>query len=299
MGKVKGYRLSMADKMQDEKFESLMFEQVNLLLKQARRKSGEGNSSATWNKSPQSTSRRSRFHIESSAVADKEILMSSLSSLRVSAGRSDHLDEMSPEQLLQEKVDMQEQLQQYEALHGLQDSQANRDIMADVYDRYRYLLRLTKRQSTPRCSVTNITLDSIPEDSQLDISGTSKKKKEVSFEISPTKKEKWEELPMVKLFKETSDEQESTATDELSDDDYHTMTQTELHSLLINKREEKKRVKKEMKMVEKTFKQENGRSISKEERESLQLYKMYKEIKPKIRLIDALLCKYATIPFHQ
>ena len=62
--------------------------------------------------------------------------MQNLSSLRLEAGRPESLDDMLGDQLQDEKIDMQHQLNVYESLHGLQDRQENREIMAQIYERY-------------------------------------------------------------------------------------------------------------------------------------------------------------------
>ena len=77
-----------------------------------------------------------RFPLISSAQEDKDKLCEKMISLRLEAGRPESLDEMSGEELQEEKGDMQWQLNIYESSQGLQNRQENRNIMAEIYERY-------------------------------------------------------------------------------------------------------------------------------------------------------------------
>jgi len=299
----KGYRLSLTDKMQFEDLECLMFQQVDLLLKQnlmnnpGNKKEGETSPRKKKEKiiSPRNSC---RFTVKSSAVEDRDKLVARLRCLKLAAGRPEALEEMDGEQLLQEKVEMQEELTQYESLHGLQDRQENRDIMAQIYERYRLLLKMTKRFSSPRCSVTSLTLGSIPEHNSVDFSdGEDLADKPDQRKVSDASRDSWNRLPVVRLFNET-EESAATVLDAPTDENrnFHTMSQSELLTALKNLNNSKKKYKREAKLFEEQFLKENRRSPTKEEKESCNQYNMYKEIKPKIKLIDALLRKYSIVP---
>jgi len=298
----KGYRLSFADKMQFEDPDCLMFQQVDLLLKQGLTKSPinkKGGESSPQKKKDikASLKPKSRFTVRSSALEDKDRLLEKMKSLRLEAGRPESLDEMSGEELQEEKGDMQKQLNIYERIHGLQDRQENRNVMAEVYERYRLVLRLTRRYSSPRCSVTSLTLGSIPEDQTLEMSGSE----EITLDHHNDRKtknicgENWSELSIVQLFKKPDEVEdfEHLRREEFSK--YHTMTKFDLMAALRSLKNEKKEYRKKIKRIGDKFERDNGRNFTKEDRETLDEYKLYKQVKHKIRFIDALLCKFSTV----
>ena len=72
-------------------------------------------------------------------------LIQHLSEKRLLAGRSENLDELSREQLLDEKVAVQKALLYLEGIFGRPVTRGDRDLVRPLYDRYRALKRLVIR----------------------------------------------------------------------------------------------------------------------------------------------------------
>jgi hypothetical protein len=72
-------------------------------------------------------------------------LMQHLSEKRLLAGRSENLDELSREQLLDEKLAVQKALLYLEGIFGRPVTRGDRDLVRPLYDRYRALKRLVIR----------------------------------------------------------------------------------------------------------------------------------------------------------
>lgn len=73
------------------------------------------------------------------------IFIQHLSEKRLLAGRSENLDELSREQLLDEKVAVQKALLYLEGIFGRPVTRGDRDLVRPLYDRYRALKRLVIR----------------------------------------------------------------------------------------------------------------------------------------------------------
>jgi hypothetical protein len=89
-----------------------------------------------------------------------------LKAQRVVAGRPYDLDAMNPDQLLHEKVDLQSALLQFEHLFGHPETQEEKSLVKDVYDRYRSVKRHIRRSSSIR-SKDPLELETIPEDLEI------------------------------------------------------------------------------------------------------------------------------------
>jgi len=72
-------------------------------------------------------------------------LIQHLSEKRLLAGRSENLDELSREQLMDEKVAVQKSLLYLEGIFGRPVTRGDRDLVRPLYDRYRALKRLVIR----------------------------------------------------------------------------------------------------------------------------------------------------------
>merc|ERR1712106_384163 len=300
----KGHRLSQADKMKDESLEHLKLKQVNLLLQQdtKSRKNCESLVGRTGERrNIQGTN--TRFIVKKSAEEDRKKLIKMMAELRLAKNRPIEIDEMTMDQLIDEKNDMQTQLNEYERVHGLQIRQTNKETMNQVYERYWLLLRLTRRFTSARWSLSSlprngIFLDSIPEDDLIPLEAVDRR---MSLEATVIKnQEDWEELPVVRLFVKTQIEKdfaEFKSNPDVIDENakFHNMTRSELSSTLRSMREEKRSYRRQIKTIEQKFREENGRRMSKEEKETLEVYRIYRKIKPKMKLVDALLCKYSTV----
>lgn len=301
----RGHRLSPADKMKDEALGNLKLEQVNLRLKQDVKTAKGGAEGEARSRIKTSSVSVSRFTVSKSAERDRDKIVKNLEEMRKSKDRPTELDRMTAEQMSEEKLDLQSQLIEYEKLHGLPANQSNREVMADLYERYRLVLRQTRRTAMARWSVTSLPggmgeLMSIPEDKLINIAGSERRRSLETPGFRSTSPS-WASLPLVQLFtdnrpiREHKDVPPPTPEHVDYEEKYHTMTQSELVTSLKKMRVEKKIYKRQLKNIEEEFKSKNGINLCKEDKEALGAYKLYKELKPKIKLVDALLCKYSTI----
>lgn len=67
-----------------------------------------------------------------------------LNSKRATSERSEVLDEMTNEQLVEEKIAVQKSLLYLESMHGRPTNKDDRDLVRPIYDRYRQLKRLVR-----------------------------------------------------------------------------------------------------------------------------------------------------------
>ncbi|RWS31445.1 protein FAM13A-like protein [Leptotrombidium deliense] len=108
---------------------------------------------------------------------------------REKANRPDDVEEMSTEQILDEKLDVQKALLKYESLFGRPESKEDRDVMRPIYDRYRTLKRLASRFSSKTAKKDSTELQPILEHVAMNFS-------------SPGPQSNLHELPFFELLKE-------------------------------------------------------------------------------------------------
>jgi hypothetical protein len=192
----------------------------------------------------------SRFTVSKSAERDRDKMVKTLEEMRKEKGRPAELERMTAEQMSEEKLDLQSQLIEYEKVHGLPAKQANREVMVDLYERYRLVLRQTRRTAMARWSVTSLpggmgSLTSIPEDKLINIPGAERRR---SLETTGVRSSSpsWVSLPLVQLFtdnrpvKEHKDVAPTTSVHVDDEEKYHKMTKSELVTTLKKMQEEKK-----------------------------------------------------------
>lgn len=67
-----------------------------------------------------------------------------LNAKRATSERSEALDQMSNDQLVEEKTAVQKALLYLESMHGRPSNKEDRDLVRPIYDRYRQLKRLVR-----------------------------------------------------------------------------------------------------------------------------------------------------------
>lgn len=77
-------------------------------------------------------------------------LFQRLSDKRSTSSRTDKIEEMSGEELLDEKVAVQKALLYFESIYGRPSSKDDRDLVRPLYDRYRSLKRMVARSGMVR-----------------------------------------------------------------------------------------------------------------------------------------------------
>lgn len=180
---------------------------------------------------------------------------------------------MSCEELFQEKLAVQKALLYLESIHGRPDNKDDRNIARPIYDRYRMLKRIISK--IPSNSTGN-ELATIHEDETMNfIPSSTAQASEVDSEKSS-------------LFTST----DSSDTDTSISENLHSLSKFELieqHRLVS---EEKKELRRSIKMFELEVQHKSGRMVQKEDKLPIEnVYVAYKKVKAKLKLLDALVGK--------
>jgi len=271
-----GYRPSHADKMKDEELSNLMSEQTK--LKQELKEIKE-----TGDDSPRKKSLEAKRTVEQ----ERDLIVLNLSNMRLRSGRPFELTEMNSDQIREEKLDMQSQLLDFEKEHGHPLNRADKEIMSNLYERY----RLVKRQ----CRRSSSELVPIPEEESIALTLASPKHR-MSADFSDKILEIQQEDEFVTISEaktlvfETEKRKEEENTNE---ENWHTMSFGELNTHLKRLRDFKKKFKRNINDFEDTFQATSGRKAQGEDKLPLEnTYLMYRVTKSKIKLIKALIEKH-------
>lgn len=233
-----------------------------------------------------------------------------LKAQRAVAGRPYELDSMTPDQLLQEKVDLQSALLQFEHLFGHPETTEEKSLVKDVYDRYRSVKRYVRRSSSIR-SKDPLELETIPEDLEMPLTLASPQHRIniethasrcvdinilVEDEELTSKVKRMDGMPVSSDIKNSANKNELVATATTIQDveaNLHAMSRFELLAVQKRAKEEKKIYRRAIKEKEERILAQRGiKRLPKAERDSGEaIYGGYKLAKAKIKLIDALLAK--------
>lgn len=221
-----------------------------------------------------------------------EAVMNKLQEKRNEAGRPDDIKDMTREQIGAEKVALQKALLYYEGIHGRPITKTERQLMKPLYDRYRLVKQILCRASTIPVIEEEEGSDE-DSDSRVDIT---------QLMVRP-------ELNMLSFLDHLDEDVDGfiSPVDELSSSNntsdmrlsnLHAATMQELVEQLQEAREEKKRIRKNLREFEDQFFRENGRNVQKEDRAPLAVeYNEYKHIKAKLRLLEVLISKRDSAKF--
>jgi len=265
----KGYRPSYADKMKDEDLNLLINEQSDLKkeLKRIKETAGE------------ETVKRSSIDAAISIEDQKEQIESNLATLRRRKNRPFELSQMSQEQLADEKQDMQTQLAEFEKMHKNQLNKEDKEIMNSLFERYRQVRRLSRRTSD---------LVPIPEEETINLTLASPKRRLSEDFIDNTIKE--DEFYKISRTKGIVFEAQE---ERITEEDWHTLSFSELKTQLRRLRELRRNVKKKITEFEESEERKTNRNLEEDESTPMEeTYIMYRATKSKIRLIKALMEKH-------
>uniref|UniRef100_A0A8C7KQS9 Family with sequence similarity 13 member A n=1 Tax=Oncorhynchus kisutch TaxID=8019 RepID=A0A8C7KQS9_ONCKI len=244
-----------------------------------------------------------------------EGVQNKLQEKRDEVGRPEDVKDMTREQIGAEKVALQKALLYYEGIHGRPVTKTERQIMKPLYDRYRLVKQILCRASTipviasPSSKRRGPVLQPIiegeaalffddikeEEDGSEDDS-ESNNKPQITGTVRP-------DFSMLGFLDQLEEETDGfiSPVDELSPSknttdmrlsNLHSATMPELVEQLQEAREEKKRIRKNLREFEDQFFRQNGRNVQKEDRSPLAVeYNEYKHIKAKLRLIEVLISK--------
>ncbi|KTF92286.1 hypothetical protein cypCar_00012606 [Cyprinus carpio] len=230
-----------------------------------------------------------------------EAVINKLQEKRKEAGRPEDIKDMTREQIGTEKVALQKALLYYESIHGRPITKNERQVMKPLYDRYRLI-----KQILCRASAIPVIEE---EDGSDDDSDT---RTQFTVTVKP-------ELTMLGLLDQLDEDTDGfiSPVDELSPSknttdmrlsNLHAATMQELVEQLQEAREEKKRIRKNLRDFEDQFFKQNSRkkqsyylmlyfrcshrNVQKEDRSPLAgEYNEYKHIKAKLRLLEVLISK--------
>eukprot|EP00092_Neocalanus_flemingeri_P019741 GFUD01021381.1.p1 GENE.GFUD01021381.1~~GFUD01021381.1.p1 ORF type:complete len:979 (+),score=194.06 GFUD01021381.1:418-3354(+) len=284
-----GYRPSQADKMNDSDLKKMITEQARIKKDQKTQKE---NSEVKEN-----FSRKGSDAYNKCIAAISESLLSiekKLEESRTLKLRPFDLDFMSLEQIFDEKLEMQTVLLDFERVHGHPETKDEKEVMKDLYERYRTVKRLARRSSSARSRETATDLAPIPEDEAISLTLASPGHR-IILSIptcqslsSNCLRDDVDDLHVSKHDMDLPDIEHGNREDE----HWHSMSREELVDIQRRVREEKKQLRRTVKEFEDTFKTKTGRKLQKEDREPFEkTYQLYKTTKSKLKLIDALLSK--------
>ncbi|XP_050971244.1 protein FAM13A isoform X1 [Labeo rohita] len=242
-----------------------------------------------------------------------EAVMSKLQEKRKEAGRPEDIKDMTREQIGAEKVALQKALLYYENIHGRPITKNERQVMKPLYDRYRLIKQILCRASaipvigSPSSKRRGPLLQPIIEGVPALFFSDTKEEEDGSDDDSDTRTQFTvtvkPDLSMLGLLDQLDEDTDGfiSPVDELSPSknttdmrlsNLHAATMQELVEQLQEAREEKKRIRKNLRDFEDQFFKQNGRNVQKEDRSPLAgEYNEYKHIKAKLRLLEVLISK--------
>merc|ERR1711962_1178292 len=252
--KEAGHLLSKADKLKDEELSKLnrKMEKLKKLKKESKDKKGR----------------------QGKPLSVRELgerVEANMTRFRKEAFRPCRLEDMTMVEKETEKSDLAQQMKLVEEQLGGLVTKESREVLSDLYWRLRQLKRSTRKPS-----YNGVLLAEIPENESIEVVSFSSRRSSVDSLMGDEEEE--------------DDEEEEKESDE--EEEWHTMTREELRVALKGMRERKMVLGKEIKEFQEKLLLETGRKASKDDREPIKLvYNMYKQIKQRIRLVDALLSK--------
>ncbi|XP_030585167.1 protein FAM13A isoform X2 [Archocentrus centrarchus] len=242
-----------------------------------------------------------------------EGILKKLQEKRDEVNRPEDIKDMTREQIAAEKVALQKALLYYESIHGRPMTKSERQVMKPLYDRYRLVKQILCRASTipvigsPSSKRRGPLLQPIIEGETALFFDDIKEEEDGSEDDGDSKTQFTVTVrPDINVFsflEHVDDEVDGfiSPVDELSPSknttdtrlsNLHSATMQELVEQLQEAREEKKRIRKNLKEFEDQFFRQNGRNVQKEDRSPLAVeYNEYKHVKAKLRLLEVLISK--------
>ncbi|KAH8407593.1 hypothetical protein KR222_007885 [Zaprionus bogoriensis] len=227
-----------------------------------------------------------------------------LSEKRTQNHRSQHLEELTSDQLVQEKSAVQHGLLYFESLYGHPITKEERDAARPLYDRYRQLKRLVSRSVMFAGGSGVPELPTILEHEAMVFEATSTPLQYSSNNSTETTNSPSDsQAPNTLTQNASSDESTTTttttttntATDQSQQaENIAALSLDQLWEQLERVRDEKTLLKATIREYESIFEEQNGRKMLKPDRKSLETetYAQYKEKKAKVRLLQALIKKH-------
>ncbi|KAL4640443.1 protein FAM13A-like [Arapaima gigas] len=242
-----------------------------------------------------------------------EAVQKKLQEKRQEVGRPEDIKDMTREQISAEKVALQKALLYYESIHGRPVTNSERQIMKPLYDRYRLVKQILCRASAipvigspsskRRGPLLQPIIEGVPAlffDNVKEEEDGSEDDCDAKTPLSVTIKSDFSMLGLLDHLDEDVDGFVSPVDDlspsknstDMRLSNLHSATMQELVEQLQEAREEKKRLRKNLREFEDQFFRQNGRNVQKEDRSPLaEEYNEYKHVKAKLRLLEVLISK--------
>ncbi|XP_055917624.1 protein FAM13A isoform X2 [Eupeodes corollae] len=314
--KKNGYRPSQAEKLNDKHIKNILAE-ISKLKKEKHELKSDPMAALGLKVSGGMDAEKK---LEKIQLTLNEIEQN-LADKREDGNRSETLEELTPDQLVQEKTAVQHGLLFYESLYGRPSTKEERDAARPLYDRYRMLKRMVSRsvtlsgntsgapelptiheheamvfEATPYQHSSNST-DSTTSPSESSTLIVSESNSSASASAAST-----DSTPdTTKTAEVDEDSQTQKQQPQIKRHQHESLFGENIHQLSIDKlwehldkaREEKKLLKRTLREYETVFEEQNGRKMLKNDRKSIEdTYAQYKEAKAKARLLQALIKKH-------
>ncbi|XP_051175769.1 protein FAM13A [Leptopilina boulardi] len=223
-----------------------------------------------------------------------------LNEKRIKYKRDENMEDLSYEQLMDEKIAVQKALLHIENVFGRAVSKEDRVIVRPLYDKYRTLKRHLIRAGANKNKDSMSELATILEHEAMDFTSSFLPGNPADGERRASEPDmshrgildciETDQLPTDSDSQHSSSEGSRGAGESL-----HSLPQDELLAQQRATREEKKRLRRALKELEVQFEVRAGRRMQREDRgpQVLMIYETYKQTKAKLRLIDALVAKKA------
>ncbi|XP_055840145.1 protein FAM13A isoform X2 [Episyrphus balteatus] len=317
--KKNGYRPSQAEKLNDKHIKNILGE-ISKLKKEKHELKSDPMAALGLKVSGGMDAEKKLEKIQSTLNEIEQ----NLADKREDGNRSETLDELTPDQLVQEKTAVQHGLLFYESLYGRPSTKEERDAARPLYDRYRMLKRMVSRSVTlsgntsgapelptileheamvfeaaPHQHSSNSTdsTTSPSESSTLVVSESNSSA--ASTDSTPDNKvggeneDGEEEEHQHKHYQEPQQHKRHQHESLFGGENIHQLSTDKLWEHLDKAREEKKLLKRTLREYETVFEEQNGRKMLKNDRKSIEdTYAQYKEAKAKARLLQALIKKH-------
>ncbi|XP_018495036.1 protein FAM13A [Galendromus occidentalis] len=222
--------------------------------------------------------------------------LSILAEKRRSARRPERVEDMTREQVVEEKLCIQKALLRFESVHGRPTSRADRNLMRPLYDRYRNVKRIiggSPFQAGLGQSKED-ALQPIPEHVQMEFNSRQNEygtAKEIAPELQNGS------TPAPQVAEANSPVIENRPDSENQSCNLHELPLRELLQEQCKARLEKRRLRGILRQFEKEFYLASGRKVQREDRAPMEsTYVQYKHIKAKLRLMEALVFKHENQP---
>ncbi|KAF3708105.1 Protein FAM13A [Channa argus] len=223
------------------------------------------------------------------------IISNRLKERRQELGLPDNIKEMSHFQMSMEKTSMQKCLLYYESLHGRPSTKQERTLMKPYYDQYSLLKQLLFSSAASTVITTIEEEEGSDEEHPKQLSPEQqllwlRSSRDISLDESlQLSYREMPETPLVSPLEEVKGFQSQIITTMAT---LHEASRPELLDHLRMARLEKRRLHQALREFEDYFYMQTGRTCQKEDRGPMaEEYCQYKNLKAKVRLLEALLSK--------